>query len=97
MQLRNSPHALALLFNQLTHQELFPYEYLLLKLAHLSDRIASEQSTESGISKSYQMVPNMPVIVNGQTYYRTAEACRIASISKNTFFRWIREGLETLY
>jgi len=34
----------------------------------------------------------MPVVINGKTYYRTAEACRIAGISKNTLFRWIRAG-----
>lgn len=34
----------------------------------------------------------MPVRINGQIYYRTAEACRMAGISKNTFLRWIREG-----
>jgi excisionase family DNA binding protein len=34
----------------------------------------------------------MPVRINGQTYYRTAEACRMAGISKNTFLRWVREG-----
>ena len=34
----------------------------------------------------------MPVRINEQTYYRTAEACRMAGISKNTFLRWIREG-----
>ncbi len=39
------------------------------------------------------MVFNMPTTINGQTYYRTAEACQIAAISRNTFFRWIREGL----
>jgi len=35
----------------------------------------------------------MPVRINGQTYYQTAEACRIAGISKNTFLRWVREGM----
>jgi len=25
-------------------------------------------------------------------YYRTAEACQVAGISKNTFFRWLRCG-----
>ena len=35
----------------------------------------------------------MPIVVTGKTYYRTAEACRIAGISKNTLFRWVREGL----
>lgn len=34
----------------------------------------------------------MPVTINGQTYYRTAEVCQIAGISKNTLFRWVREG-----
>jgi excisionase family DNA binding protein len=32
-------------------------------------------------------------MVTGETYYRIAEACRLAGISKNTFFRWVREGL----
>jgi phage antirepressor YoqD-like protein len=35
----------------------------------------------------------MPVTVNGQTYYRTAEVCRIVGISKTTFFRWLKEGI----
>ena len=34
----------------------------------------------------------MPVTVNGQTYYRTAEACEMAGTSRNSFLRWIREG-----
>jgi len=34
----------------------------------------------------------MPVELNGQRFYRTAEACRIAGVSKNTFFRWIKAG-----
>ena len=34
----------------------------------------------------------MPQKINGSTFYRTAEACRIAGISRNTFFRWLREG-----
>jgi phage antirepressor YoqD-like protein len=33
----------------------------------------------------------MTVTVNGETYYRTTEICQIAGISKNTFFRWVRE------
>jgi len=32
----------------------------------------------------------MPTTIRGTTYYRTAEACGIAGISKNTFFRWLR-------
>ncbi len=35
----------------------------------------------------------MPVIINGQTYYRTAEVCRRVGISRNTLFRWLREGV----
>jgi hypothetical protein len=34
----------------------------------------------------------MPITINGETFYRTAEACRIAQTSKNTFLRWVREG-----
>ena len=36
---------------------------------------------------------NMPVVLNGQTYYRTAEVCRIVGISRNTLFRWARDGV----
>ena len=35
----------------------------------------------------------MAVMTTGENYLRTAEACRIAGISKNTFLRWVREGL----
>lgn len=35
----------------------------------------------------------MPILITGKTYYRTAEACQMAGISKNTLFRWIKEGL----
>jgi len=35
----------------------------------------------------------MPVTVNGQTYYRTAEVCRTIGISRTTFFRWLKEGI----
>ena len=34
----------------------------------------------------------MPTTIRGITYYRTAEACQMAGISKNTFFRWLRSG-----
>lgn len=34
----------------------------------------------------------MPLTINGQTYHRTAEACQMAGITKNTFLRWVREG-----
>jgi predicted site-specific integrase-resolvase len=35
----------------------------------------------------------MPVIINDQTYYRTAEICRMVGISRNTLFRWLKEGI----
>ena len=35
----------------------------------------------------------MPVMVNGQTYYRTAEVYRMSGISRNTLFRWLKEGI----
>ena len=34
----------------------------------------------------------MPSAINGKVYYRTNEVCRIVGISRNTFFRWLREG-----
>jgi DNA-binding transcriptional MerR regulator len=33
----------------------------------------------------------MPVNINEQTYYRTSEVCRIASISRSTLLRWLKE------
>lgn len=35
----------------------------------------------------------MPVRIRGKRYYRTAETCQIVGISRNTLFRWLREGL----
>ena len=35
----------------------------------------------------------MPVTLNGQTYYRTAEVCRMVGISRTTIFRWLKEGI----
>jgi DNA-binding transcriptional MerR regulator len=35
----------------------------------------------------------MPVVINGQTYYRTVEVCRMVGISRNTLFRWLKEGI----
>ena len=35
----------------------------------------------------------MPISINGENYYWTAEAARIAGISKNTLLRWFREGI----
>jgi predicted site-specific integrase-resolvase len=33
----------------------------------------------------------MPVKINNETYYRTAEVCRIAQISRSTLLRWLKE------
>lgn len=35
----------------------------------------------------------MPIVINDQTYYRTAEVCRVIGISRNTLFRWLKEGI----
>ena len=35
----------------------------------------------------------MPVNINGQTYFRTAEVCTRAGISRSTLFRWLKEGV----
>ncbi len=34
----------------------------------------------------------MPQRINGVTYYKTNEACKMAGISRATFFRWLKEG-----
>lgn len=35
----------------------------------------------------------MPLVINEQTYYRTAEVCRMVGISRNTLFRWLKGGV----
>jgi predicted site-specific integrase-resolvase len=35
----------------------------------------------------------MPTVINDETYYRTAEVCRMIGISRNTLFRWLKEGI----
>ena len=35
----------------------------------------------------------MPVVIKDQTYYRTVEVCRRVGISRNTLFRWLKEGV----
>ncbi len=35
----------------------------------------------------------MPVTINGQSYYRTAEVCRRVGISRTTLFRWLKDGI----
>lgn len=35
----------------------------------------------------------MPIVINDQTYYRTADVCRMAGISRNTLFRWLKGGV----
>jgi hypothetical protein len=53
----------------------------------------------SGISRIYLNIPmqgiggqgKMPVTIDGQTYYRTAEVFRIIGVSRNTLYRWLRK------
>ena len=35
----------------------------------------------------------MPVTIDGQTYYRTAEAYRMLGISRNTLYRWLQKDI----
>jgi DNA-binding transcriptional MerR regulator len=35
----------------------------------------------------------MSVEINGKTYYRTAEICAKAGISRATLFRWLKAGV----
>ena len=34
----------------------------------------------------------MPIKVSHTVYFRTAEACTLAGITKNTFLRWVKNG-----
>jgi predicted site-specific integrase-resolvase len=35
----------------------------------------------------------MPVVINDETYHRTAEVCRMVGIGRSTLFRWLKEGI----
>ena len=35
----------------------------------------------------------MAIEIDGQTYYRTLEACRKTGISRATLFRWLKDGI----
>jgi len=35
----------------------------------------------------------MPLKIEGQTYYRTAEAFRMIGVSRNTLYRWLRKDV----
>jgi len=35
----------------------------------------------------------MPVTINGQTYYRTAEVYRMIGISRNTLYCWLQKDI----
>jgi excisionase family DNA binding protein len=35
----------------------------------------------------------MRIIVSSQTYYRTAEACEMAGVSRSTLRRWLKRGI----
>ena len=35
----------------------------------------------------------MPIMIKGETYYRTSEACQITGISKSTLLRWLSIGI----
>ena len=35
----------------------------------------------------------MSVLIKGQTYYRTREACEMVGVSRSTLLRWLKSGL----
>ena len=35
----------------------------------------------------------MPVTIDGQNYYRTADAYRMIGISRNTLYRWLQKDI----
>jgi len=36
---------------------------------------------------------DMAIRIDGQTYYRTSEACQRSGISRATLFRWLKAGV----
>lgn len=34
----------------------------------------------------------MPVVIDDQNFYKTPEACRMISISRDALFKWLKEG-----
>ena len=34
----------------------------------------------------------MPLKLDGQTFYNTREACKLAGTNRDTFLRWVRQG-----
>jgi DNA-binding transcriptional MerR regulator len=39
----------------------------------------------------------MPVVIDDQNFYRTAEVCRMIGISRNALFMWLKEGIDVEY
>ena len=39
----------------------------------------------------------MAIEIDGQTYYRTSEACKKTGISRATLFRWLKAGILEKY
>jgi excisionase family DNA binding protein len=35
----------------------------------------------------------MPITIDGQTYYRTREACGMTGIGRSTLLRWLKSGI----
>jgi len=35
----------------------------------------------------------MPIVMKGQTYYRTRDVCEMVGVSRSTLYRWISSGL----
>ena len=39
----------------------------------------------------------MSIEIDGQTYYRTSEACKKTGVSRATLFRWLKAGILDIY
>jgi excisionase family DNA binding protein len=39
----------------------------------------------------------MAIEIDGQTYYKTSEACKVTGISRATLFRWLKAGIIEKY
>jgi hypothetical protein len=39
----------------------------------------------------------MPVVIDDQSFYRTAEGCRMLGIKRNALFMWLKQGIDVEY
>ena len=74
---------------------LLKHDTKVLRKRYLSVFTKRSEAYSMGIPEYNKGCIYMPETINGNTYYRTSEVCKIAGISRNTLFRWLKEGSVT--